>query len=409
MGRPQDLLPFLQPIRPALVLTFLTLLAFIFSSNKQQISTVFSLSETKRYLLFYGIMIIGIPFAYHRGVAFEYVFTKYLPNILYFIILVAEINSLDKLKSLIWVICLLTFTYSFFGGIIFGGTSRTGRFELYGSMFDPNDTAYLLLTLFPLCLFYLLFDQGITKKIIGIVAIFSSIAVILLTGSRGGFLGLAAVLAILLFTRIVDINKSNKVFLILLMGAGYFFMADKIDIERFLSLTDVSSDYNMTEEGGRIAIWEGGLRMALAHPLTGVGVECYPFALYLDREGVNASYLGWQHTHNSFLQIAAEMGLIGFFIFILLILQTLITFLRASKITVKKGEACEIKVLAGLMLLGFVGQLVSGFFLTHGYSNYFTLYFALGAVIRRLQVELELGKASPLSQSTKVLLMGAAK
>ena len=381
-------------------MTALMMLALIFNAKKQQFATAFSLIETRRYLLFFGIMIFGIPFAYHKGIAFESVLIGYLPNILFFLVLVSEVNSLEKLKKLIWVICLMTFIYSFFGGILFGGNFKgdAGRFQLYGGMFDANDTAYLLLTLFPLCLFYLFFNEGITKKIISIVAIISSIAVILLTGSRGGFLGLAVVLAIMLFTRIADIKKSNKIILILLMLGIYFFMADKIDIERYLSLTNISSDYNMTEEGGRIAIWEGGIKMAFAHPITGVGVECYPFVLYLGREQAAASYLGWQHTHNSFLQVAAEVGLIGFLFFVLLILQTLITFIRANGIKEKSDDAREIKVLACLMLLGFTGQLVSAFFLTHGYSNYFTLYFALGVVIRRLQAEVGLNRINHVSQ-----------
>jgi hypothetical protein len=37
------------------------------------------------------------------------------------------------------------------------------------------------------------------------------------------------------------------------------------------------------------------------------------------------------------------------------------------------------------MLLGFAGLLVSGFFLSQGYSIFATLYFALAAAMARLQ------------------------
>jgi len=48
-------------------------------------------------------------------------------------------------------------------------------------------------------------------------------------------------------------------------------------------------------------------------------------------------------------------------------------------------ETSEMSALGGFMLLGFVGLLVSGFFLSQGYSILATLYFALAAVIGRLQ------------------------
>ena len=47
--------------------------------------------------------------------------------------------------------------------------------------------------------------------------------------------------------------------------------------------------------------------------------------------------------------------------------------------------------LGGLMLLGFVGLLVSGFFLSQGYSIFSTLYFALAAAMGRLQAGLSTG------------------
>jgi hypothetical protein len=46
------------------------------------------------------------------------------------------------------------------------------------------------------------------------------------------------------------------------------------------------------------------------------------------------------------------------------------------------------------MLLGFVGLLVSGFFLSHGYSLLSTLYFALAAAIERVHAQSPAGLQS---------------
>lgn len=383
LGRPQDLLPVLQPLRPALLLTAMTLLAVVFSGG-QKLSNAFSLKETKRFLFFIAIMVFGIPFAFHRRVAFESVFLGYLANILFFLFLISEVDSLKKLKSLILIISLSNFLFSFFG--YFFGSSHGRRFGIYGSMFDENDIAYVLVSLFPLSLFYLLSNQGLLKKALGITVICSSIMVILMSGSRGGLLGLATVLAILLLTKSGGMKKSQKILTIGLMIGVYFVIKDRIDIERYLTLFEIGSDYNISDETGRTQIWEKAITLMLYHPITGVGVECFPMALGYMRESMGLQPI-WQVTHNSFLQIGAEVGLIGFGLFIFINLQSLLTFLHNSRIEATSTEALEYSILSGLMFLGFTGHLVTAGFLSQGYSSYFILYFALAGIIQRLKMD----------------------
>jgi len=390
LGRPQDILTFLQPARPTLVLTILAMGAMVFGGHRKELSAALSMPESKRYLLFYLIMIVGIPFASHRGLAFQGVFVTYIVNVLFFVLLVSQVTSLQRLKSLVWVICISTVTYSVFGGLLQSGSGGDGRFQVSGSAFDANDTAYVLLSLFPLCLYFIRFDDGMSKKLVAIAAVFSAIAVVLATGSRGGILGLGTVLLVLLLTKTGGIKTSHKVFLVVMLASTFLLMRDRIDVDRYLALSDVSSDYNVSSEGGRIELWQSAVDLSLANPITGVGVECYPFAHLRARQLAGESFLRWQYTHNSFLQVATEVGLAGFAVFVLINLQSLFTFLRISRIRIEPEarEASEIRVLGGLMLLGFAGLLVSGFFLSQGYSIFSTLYFALAAATVRLQATL---------------------
>lgn len=267
---------------------------------------------------------------------------------------------------------------------MFGGNSEgdVGRFQMAGQMFDPNDTAYVLTTLFPLCLFYLYHKEGLLKLALAGVAVTCAIAVILLTGSRGGILGLGAALLILLTTRIGGLTKGHKIaFLIGVLGVLYAFY-DELDVARYMTLADISSDYNISADGGRFQIWAGAFQMVADRPLLGVGVECAPFALYLIREASGASYLRYQHTHNAFLQIVSETGLLGFGVFLSMIGKSTGIFMRMSARGVP--DIGEIRALGGFMLVGFVGHLVSAFFLSQAYSVYFALYFGLATVLRKL-------------------------
>lgn len=396
LGRPQDVLTFLQPMRPALVFTVLAMAALVFSSHRKELSTALSMPESKRYLFFYLIMIVGIPFAVHKGLAFSGVFQTYLTNMLFFFLLVSQVNSLQRLKSLVWVVCISTLMYSLFGGLLQGG-GGDGRFQAFGNAFDANDTAYVLLSLFPLSLYFVRFDEGFWKKIVAAAAVFSATAIILQTGSRGGILGFGTVVLILLMTKAGGIRKSHKLLFVIMLVSTFMLMRDRIDVERYLTLSDVSSDYNMSSDGGRIELWQSAIDLSLANPLTGVGVECYPFAHLRSRQLAGESFLRWQYTHNSFLQVAAEVGLIGFVVFVLINLRSLFTFIGISRIRTEPQarEANEIRALGGLMFVGFAGLLVSGFFLSQGYSVFSTFYFALAAAMSRLRAGLAADNGSP--------------
>ena len=356
----------------------------VLGSERKNLASALAMPESKRYLCFYFIMVLGIPFAYHKGVALDGVIVKYLGNMLFFVLLVTYVNSFQRLKALMMVVCASTLAYGFFGGLIMG--MREGRIGVFGNAFDPNDTAFVLLSLFPPCLFFVRFKNGLLIRLVAIVASCSALAVILLTGSRGGMLGLGAILLLMLLTRIGGINSGQKILFTLLIVATAFLFRDMIDLDRYMTIADLSSDYNASSEGGRIDLWTAAIKLAAAHPITGVGVECFAFAQYLLRERAGAEYLGWLQPHNSLLQIASEVGVIGFAIFMFIIVRSLVVFYRAGSTGSSDQSPIEREFsgLAGLLFLGFCGLLVSGFFLSQAYSNFFTFYFALAAVTRKI-------------------------
>src|SRR5688572_11935634 len=153
-------------MRPALVLAVLAMVALLFGGHRRELAAALSTAETKRYALFFALMIIGIPFAYHRGLAFERVLLGYTINVIFFVLLVSQVTSLQRLRSFLWVICLSTMVYSIFGGLLQADRFGGARFAVTGGVFDPNDTAYVLLSLSPLCLYFVQFNAGLVKRLV---------------------------------------------------------------------------------------------------------------------------------------------------------------------------------------------------------------------------------------------------
>ena len=366
------------PFRLSMVFAFITLITTFIGDRKYSIADLFQISECKKYTFFYLIMIFGIPFAYHRGEAFNYIFLVYLNNMLFFFFFLYHVNSFEKLKTIMFVICLCILFYS--GLSLTSGAFSHGRFA-YGTMYDPNDLAYLLVSLFPLCFYFVVNNEGFTKKIIAAVTIAVSIIVVLYTGSRGGFLGLITVFLLIFLTKTVPIKLLDKIVLLTSIAITLIFFSDKINTERFLTLIEIKDDYNVSDEFGRFQIWKRGVNLALSNPLTGVGVNCFPMAIGYAREDAE-EIPKWQAAHNAYVQVLAETGLVGFAVFISIIIGCLRVLSNCQKSKSTFGESQEWRSIAGCIQIAFIGHLVTASFLTQGYSIFFTLFFAFSASIR---------------------------
>ncbi len=397
IGRPQDIFAFLEPIRPAILFGVLTWASVLVNSTRSFFDSFLQTTESRKLLLFYAIMILGIPFAYHKRLAFEAVFSATLMNLLFFIMLVQLVDSLDRLKKIVELLAYAALFYGSFSLLL--GSFRDGRFFVYGMMYDPNDIAYVLVSLLPFCVSYFLLSEGWMRKAIGIAGGLSSIILILYTGSRSGLLGLAAVGAMVLFTSMGSIKTSQKLSVIISVLVVVVLIGGSLNVERYLSITSIDDDYNVSSDSGRIGIWTKAVELLLQNPVTGVGVRCFPMAIGYFRESLQERPL-WQAAHNSYIEIVVETGVFGFAVFLSLIGGSVRSFMRGwsiDKADLPTTMRSELRILSGLIQIAFVGHLICAFFLSQGYSIFFILFFGLSAVIRQLTAVPVLVKSAELS------------
>jgi O-antigen ligase len=374
IGRPQDVFKFLQVIRPSLVLTLLTLI-LIFLDGRNPISEITKKSVGKKYLLFYLTMFFSIPFAYYRRAAFDFVIFQYSINIIYFMIIIVQVNTQDRIKNFIFILVCSVCFYGLFS--LNSGVSEGGRFAS-GEMYDPNDLAYFFVSFLPLTALYFSEHHKIYVKILsGCIAIML-LYIIFLTGSRGGLIGLIVMFLLFFFTKISPMKRSIKI--ILLIGIVVF-AAEKSDLiftKRNATILNMGQDYNISDETGRIQLWKKGLDFTLRRPLNGVGAQCFPQALSENRKQRMSQDI-WQPVHNSYLQISSELGLVAFTIFILMLIQTYMTLKKIRFKNSNIKNLSSMQRISGIFLICFLSHLVVAFFLTQGYSMFFTVFFAIAA------------------------------
>ena len=380
VGRPQDFIPVLAPLRLALVFTIITLVATFVGNKKIALEQIFKLKQGRRYLAFFVIMILGIPFAYHRREAFNYIFLTYLVNVFFFYILIIQIDSLNRLKHLILVTFISVFLYSMF--VLFRGSFFSGRLY-FGTIYDPNDIAYFLISLFPLGLIVAAEGKTLLNSTLPVLGMGISICVILLTGSRAGIIGLAVVVVLIFVTKIIGMRRSTKIVFLIGFIIIFLIYGNKIDVDRYLTLKEIGNDYNVTDEFGRMGLWKRAFELISSNPLSGVGVACFPKAIGEMREKQKVLPM-WQDIHNSFLQVAVEVGLIGFIVFVSIIIECFKTFSIYRKLSMTSTTMRDHRNIGTILQIGFIGSLITSFFLSQGYSLLFTLYFAFSATLRKL-------------------------
>lgn len=197
-----------------------------------------------------------------------------------------------------------------------------------------------------------------------------TLAAIMLGASRGGFLGLIAACLCMVFR--ARARARNLALIAVLIGL--FAAISPTSPLRRLSHPS-SGDQQAAQD--RLVLWRAGAAMAFAHPLAGVGLGNFKSALpdYAP-PGTDISFIA----HNTYVEMAAEMGLPGLLAFLLIIGFAFRALARARDAAVGAEDGLVFAIAAGLQA-GLVGFLVAVFFLSAAFLKLFWFVVFLSALL----------------------------
>lgn len=175
------------------------------------------------------------------------------------------------------------------------------RRRMYSTLENPNLLgAYAVMIISILTAFFLRERQKKRKWAFAII-LFVLLLCLALTYSRGAWLSLAAI--VLGLTLFYDKRFGFLFFLIPLVLLFYHGQM----VERFLSLFSGED----TSVGLRFALWESTIAMIEEHPLLGVGWGSYYLAYPDYNFFIQDEHVLIFHAHNMYLNMLAEVGIIG--------------------------------------------------------------------------------------------------
>ena len=248
------------------------------------------------------------------------------------------------------------------------------RLRVYSTFGNPNVYGTYLLLVIPLSAGLILYAKKSLYKLYAAGVTGLLLIALGLTFSRGCYVALAG--SVLFFMLLVE----KRLIVLYIMGlfAMPFVLPPEI-LDRIVSIvnfTDTSTLY-------RISIWQASLRMLGDFWMTGIGqgAEAYNAVYpYYAFSAVTAL-----HSHNLFLQVFLETGIVGILVFF----AVLACFFRTQFSFMRNTTDNRRRFLSAAMASAVIGFLIQGMF-DHAIYNYrvmlvFYLYLAMANCVTELE------------------------
>lgn len=220
------------------------------------------------------------------------------------------IDSKLRIQAAIWILVLSTSYFGVKGGaftILSGGGSHV--FGPRGSILENNNHLGLAIaSMIPLVLYLYQTTRNVVIQRVLLVAGGLDLVAVFGTQSRGAFVALVAMVAMLWWRSSRRVTSLATAVVIIL--PALLFMPDSWT-NRMLSIQDYQTDSSFQ---GRVDAWVINWNVAVAHPFTGAGMRV-PY-----QQEIASRYIGEfreaRAAHSIYFEILGGMGFIGLFLFI---------------------------------------------------------------------------------------------
>jgi O-antigen ligase len=277
------------------------------------------------------------------------------------------------IRAVVIVAAISTF-WSFKQALLEGG--RT-----WGVNGDPNYEALTLVMMIPLALWMVRADDSPRWRHIGMLSAVLLAAAVILTQSRGALIGLGIVaLGELFGRRRPGVYKAALVAVTLfgLVSAPSALWNRLENVQ--VSGEALNGDTQSTEARYQILI--AGLNMVEAHPFFGVGLDLFkPLSPKYNPRLLEMHNPG-QIAHNTYMQAAAEGGLITLALFLILMALGL----HNCRVVAANTKQPEVRQLASAIRMSIFAFATASFFLSANYLVFFWLIIFLSQNLRHVSM-----------------------
>jgi O-antigen ligase len=315
--------------------------------------------------------LVTIPFSSWRGGSFSLIQEFALKNWPLLFYAAAAVLTLGQCRKLFYVMN--------FGAVVvisacyFFGEAKEGRLAIPNSLFfdNPNDLALQLLLGVMFCA-YLLMSRNVLHQIFGAILIGVSILLILKTGSRANFLSVI----VCLITALIVVQR--KLRLVILTGVVLLIAPLFVSANQWSRLVYIvwAPEEEKTVNGDlesqieRTELFKKAVVYTVTHPLFGLGPGQFGDVVWADAKAAGTRFpsLG---THNTYLQVASEMGFPALIFYLGALYGSLSMNLRLYRRAARDPRMSDVANMALCLFLALVAYSFSTLFHHVAYSRQF--------------------------------------
>ncbi|HET7617677.1 MAG TPA: O-antigen ligase family protein [Vicinamibacterales bacterium] len=405
--RPQNSFALLQALHPTELCAIGATIALVMSriSRGQPVTRI--TPELVGIVAFGAVMLATAPFSVWPGGVIGEFRNGFVKVMIVYVLIVNTVNTPKRLEAITWLL-VAACGYIGFRAVLdyVRGVNLIENGRVQGALTtifqNPNDMALNMVALLPLAIFFAMRRTKTSHRLFALACTVVMLGAIVASHSRSGTVGLAAMMFVLAAFAVrrrpgaVAAGALALVISLPFLPASYW--------ERLQSITDASKDETGSREA-RETLFRESWRAFVENPLTGVGAGQF---VNWDPEGREVP---WRESHDVFLQVASEMGIAGFAVFMFLIarwglsVRDIRIMLRRERGAARRrhragpgGQGSRAAPVATLtpderelfdahsaaMAASLVGWIVCAFFASVAYSWTFYYLLALAAVPRDL-------------------------
>ena len=378
---PQAWFPVLGQLRIAFVAAAVAIGAHLMDRLVRRDSAPPFNAEIGIALLLVAWATITVPVSYWAGGSVEVLTSQYIKAVLFFWLVATLATTERRITAIAWtlVLCAIPLAGTGLSNYLSGevlSTGVPGLKRIYGYMggsglaANPNDLALMLNLIIPIAAALMISTRHLAARGVAAIALLISIAGVIVTFSRAGFLTLAAT-GVMLLAVLARRHSNGTGALLVAVALVVPVVVPDSYFDRLSTITDIEADRTGSAQGR----WQDVIVSAgivAQNPIVGAGIGNDMLALN-DYRGRDT----YRSVHNAYLQYAVDLGLPGLLLFAWLHVMCFRTARRLERLARHHEALKSVGPLAAGIQVSLVTFFVAAMFHPIAYQFYF---FTIGGL-----------------------------
>ena len=365
---PQNFVPGLKVLRPALLISAFAFILFVANGQAQG---AMKFPQSKLLVMLVGLSFLATLKSIDFDISTSYWFYYIKALFMYLLFLFAAAN-MRRINSVLWVMLLLMFV-DVVVSLVMQKLNLIGyRLVSFDEDGGANDYALMILSMMPFALHFMEYATTKQKRWFSGACLLAFLLALMRTRSRMGFVGLILIMAQVLWAKrkkpiVIFVVLGLVMIALLNTHYAYFKRVESIDTQR--------------AQGTRTKLWDQAYQLIQLKPWFGVGPGNYVkakqyFGIPGDKEHV---------AHNAFLELGAENGVIALAVYVLIAAVSLKNLIYAEKhFRNRNDEFYNVSMATRIAYVVLLSAMVA---LSQQYNHFYFIFAALSARLKQLSDE----------------------